>query len=798
MAPTPVGSNQPGKGIFVISRPGDGDQWRGRMESEFRTRGLLAELPSEAYIVVVLIGREFEQSWISTRRPQLNLSFITQTQIRHAFAEGKQVISVLVDGARIPDSRELPGDIQQLAYQPVLKIETEADLPKVIAHIISTGRTAAGGRGRGKAAGRQDRSVFISYRRDDSHYWAHELARSLSLKLGSKRVFLDVGSIQPGRDFRKQIENTIRRSTDVAVLIGAGFFEPNARGVRRIDSSSDYVRLEIRLALSLQKRIHVVLVGEADMPTRQQLPQDIAGLAKAWSVFRFNSTADADSVANGIIRGIAIHLPESAHDILAASVVQALSDYGWKAKGSGEQIILTNDEFDGFRLRYRTEVAEILLEERATSGLSLASGKWIQRRVFLVSPNALDDLDTLRLPDDLLEAALDPERYLGRVGRMDLKRVELPPVQPDTFNRLLRQAQEPNPQAMEAYLRMKRNSSPERLTGEKQIQLSKGKQARAVAFLPNGNRMVVATDGGAIVLSERGQTLTRLRFSGMYVSLAISRNGQIAAGSWEGSLTILNPGANRVANSVSPYSVWKRAKRSLSDNSLELKTLSWSPKGDRLACCGADAMWMYFPTTNEFSRWEYPVERALNSNYGAQFAPNGEELVAYAHGKFVWVVRGATQKIRGRIELASPPDPFRRSRSQPRESQSSPAFYNILDIDVNPQGSLLACAGSDGQIMLYDFKSLQPVKLIVGHEPMKKGFATRVEVVAFSPDGRWLLSLGSENRLIVWNTASWQPVREASVSWRAHREGRSVVAWSADSTRIAACGAEGTLYVWRL
>jgi hypothetical protein len=767
------------------------------MESEFRSRGLLAELPSEAYVVVVLVGRELEQSWKPTRRPQFILPFITQTQIRQALAAGKQVIPVLVDGARVPDSRDLPGDIQQLAYQPMLTIETEADLPRVIARIISTERKAAAGRVPDKTAGRRERSVFISYRRDDSSYWAKELARSLSLELGSKNVFLDVGSIRTGPDFRKQIENTMRRFTDVAVLIGTGFLERNAQGVRRIDSSSDFVRIEIRLALSLRKHLHVVLVGEAVKPTRQQLPQDIAGLADVWSVFSYKSTADADSVANGIISGFPGLLPSRAHKILSDSVVQALSEYGWKAKGSREQIILTNDEFTGFRLRYRIEEAEILLEERAASGLSLGFGKWVQRRVFLVSPNSLGGLETLRLPDDLLEAALDPGRYLGRVGRMDLKRVEPPPVKLDTFNRLLRQAQEPNPQALEAYLHVKRNSSPQRLDGERHIRLSGVRQARAVAFLPNGDRLLVATDGGAIVLNERGQTISGLKFGGTNVSLAISPNGQIAVGSWEGTLTFLNRGGDRVLNSVSPYSTWKRAKRSLKDDSLELKTLSWSPGGDRLACCDAEAMWLYFPNTNDFSQWDYPVQRKLNTNYGAQFSPNGKELVVYAHD-IVWVVGGATRKIRGPIELPSPPDPYRRKRSQTRDSQSGPAFYNILDIDVNPQGSLLACASSDGQIMLYDFKSLQPVKLIVGHEPVNRGFATQVEVVAFSPDGRWLLSLGSENRLIVWNTANWQPIREASISWRASREGRSVVAWSSDSTRIAACGAEGTLYLWRL
>ena len=69
--------------------------------------------------------------------------------------------------------------------------------------------------------------------------------------------------------------------------------ERNSQGIRRLDKPDDYVRKEIHLALSLQKRIHVVLVGTAQMPKSEELPKDIAELAKTKSIFKLSSKVDA-------------------------------------------------------------------------------------------------------------------------------------------------------------------------------------------------------------------------------------------------------------------------------------------------------------------------------------------------------------------------------------------------------------------------------------------------------------------------------------------------------------------------
>ena len=47
--------------------------------------------------------------------------------------------------------------------------------------------------------------VFVSYRRDDSAGYAGRLFDDLSARLGSRNVFLDINTIEPGDDFRQVI-----------------------------------------------------------------------------------------------------------------------------------------------------------------------------------------------------------------------------------------------------------------------------------------------------------------------------------------------------------------------------------------------------------------------------------------------------------------------------------------------------------------------------------------------------------------------------------------------------------------
>jgi hypothetical protein len=53
------------------------------------------------------------------------------------------------------------------------------------------------------------RKIFISYRRDDAEEAAGRLSDHLVVQFGHDNIFMDVDGIDPGRDFRKVIDETL-------------------------------------------------------------------------------------------------------------------------------------------------------------------------------------------------------------------------------------------------------------------------------------------------------------------------------------------------------------------------------------------------------------------------------------------------------------------------------------------------------------------------------------------------------------------------------------------------------------
>jgi hypothetical protein len=91
---------------------------------------------------------------------------------------------------------------------------------------------------------------------------------------------MDVNAIQPGRDFRKAIDESIQKCSVLLAMIGPGWLESkNALGQKRLEDASDFVRLEIASALVRDIPVVPVLVRGAKMPRAEQLPQDLHELA---------------------------------------------------------------------------------------------------------------------------------------------------------------------------------------------------------------------------------------------------------------------------------------------------------------------------------------------------------------------------------------------------------------------------------------------------------------------------------------------------------------------------------------
>jgi hypothetical protein len=124
------------------------------------------------------------------------------------------------------------------------------------------------------------RSIFVNYRRTDSEGEAGRLFDDLILRFGPESIFMDVAAIEPGRDFRKAIDQSVATCSVLLAMIGQGWLDPtDSKGSRRLDDVNDFVRIELASALRRDIPVVPVLVQGAKMPHVEQLPDDLKELA---------------------------------------------------------------------------------------------------------------------------------------------------------------------------------------------------------------------------------------------------------------------------------------------------------------------------------------------------------------------------------------------------------------------------------------------------------------------------------------------------------------------------------------
>lgn len=121
--------------------------------------------------------------------------------------------------------------------------------------------------------------VFISYRREDSLAYARLLKQSLATHMDESRIFMDLTDIHAGDDFVTTLESAIAECATLIAVIGPQWSNcKGPDGQRRLEKEDDFVRLEIATALTEEKLLIPVLVGNASMPRAEELSADIAAL----------------------------------------------------------------------------------------------------------------------------------------------------------------------------------------------------------------------------------------------------------------------------------------------------------------------------------------------------------------------------------------------------------------------------------------------------------------------------------------------------------------------------------------
>jgi len=153
--------------------------------------------------------------------------------------------------------------------------------------------------------------IFINYRRGDDPGNTGRLFDQLEGVFARDRLFMDVDSIPPGRNFVRFLEQQVAQCDVLLAVIGKNWIDArDEQGVRRLDKPDDFVRIEIESALKQDKLVIPVLVQDAHMPRPDQLPEEIRPLAFCNAVRLTHERFRTD--AQSLIKAIQEALEEAA------------------------------------------------------------------------------------------------------------------------------------------------------------------------------------------------------------------------------------------------------------------------------------------------------------------------------------------------------------------------------------------------------------------------------------------------------------------------------------------------------
>lgn len=163
--------------------------------------------------------------------------------------------------------------------------------------------------------------IFISYRRQDSRGDAGRLATDLKAAFGEEQIFRDIETIEAGSDFAKAIGDAVGSCDVLLAVIGPSWLTTSDKNRRRLDDPDDFVRLEIVAALNRGIGVIPVLVGDATMPRREDLPKPLHKLARRQahelsdSRWAFDVQKLVTVIEKGGFKRVPQHRPEASPDI---------------------------------------------------------------------------------------------------------------------------------------------------------------------------------------------------------------------------------------------------------------------------------------------------------------------------------------------------------------------------------------------------------------------------------------------------------------------------------------------------
>lgn len=179
----------------------------------------------------------------------------------------KRILPILLKP--VPDNI-IPPDLARLQYLVFTDVTDERAFNTLVDAIHAGAQYGHGAQGD---------KLFLSYRREESAHVAGRIFDHLEREFGAGHVFFDVEGIPIGGDFRHHIRAALIESRALLVVIGERWAIRFRRSVDWLPwraVRTDYVRIEIELALDHNVRIIPLLVDGANMPGARQMPGKIS------------------------------------------------------------------------------------------------------------------------------------------------------------------------------------------------------------------------------------------------------------------------------------------------------------------------------------------------------------------------------------------------------------------------------------------------------------------------------------------------------------------------------------------
>lgn len=348
----------------------------------------------------------------------------------------------------------------------------------------------------------------------------------------------------------------------------------------------------------------------------------------------------------------------------------------------------------------------------------------------------------------------------------------------------------PGPTAIEAYQRTRRRVTAAGGVPQLHHEHSLGREAKgrpkALAFVPRGDAMVVATDRALNVVDLETWSITpTCRTRRGWQAVDISQRGWVALGSYRGDLAILDSDLNALVEVPA-----RDLRRGAGQRSDRLTTISWSSTSELVAAAVGRTIYVVEVPSGKVhhrpfpERQEGPLE-ALQ----ARFVPGSGDLLIADGTTKLSIIDALSGEVRAALTTAH-------QGERPDAPPSSGRWLDIKTAAISPDGELVAFAGSDGLVALARCKGLEVTDLYVFSDPTRH----RLEVcaVAFSPDGSRLAIMATDDEIVIGDLVTSAPLGVAQLPGPDYEFSSSrspCVAWSPDSARVATVSF-GAVAVW--